>query len=149
MLILLSTIFFKNSTLNSAVVDIAMCSTSLEGCSLEATSLMGCSRSFKAGRVQSGPLTALIGYLNVLLEYFDFFKFSLAGNLGGFPETPGNPPRHAPMFLTSTAITIPNDYCFNQNIAHVVHLIVIVISRFSRLVLLTKSQLTLLLEIAL
>ena len=28
----------------------------------------------------AGPLTALIGYLNVLLEYFDFFKFSLAGH---------------------------------------------------------------------
>ena len=94
MLILLSTIFFKNSTLNSAVVDIAMCSTSLEGCSLEATSLKGCSQS---GRAQSGPLTALIGYLNVLSEYFNFFKFSLAGNLRGFPETPGNPPRYAPV----------------------------------------------------
>ena len=75
MLILLSTIFFKNSTLNSAVVDIAMCSTSLEG-----TSPKGCSQSFKDGRA---PLTALIGYLNDLLEYFDFFKFSLAGNLRG------------------------------------------------------------------
>ena len=35
---------------------------------------------------QSGLLTALIGYLNVLLEYFDFFKFSLARHnqhLGG------------------------------------------------------------------
>ena len=88
--------FFKNSTLNSAVVDIAMCSTSLEGCSLEVTNLKGCSQSFKGGRAPSGPLTGLIGYLNVLLEYFDFFKFSLAGNLRGFPETPGNPPRHAP-----------------------------------------------------
>ena len=44
------------------------------------------SQSFKVGRAQSGPLTALIGYLNVLLEYFNFFKFSLAGHnqhLGG------------------------------------------------------------------
>ena len=53
--------FFKNSTLNSAVVDIGMCSTSLEGCSLEVTSLKGCSHSFRGGRAQSGPLTALIG----------------------------------------------------------------------------------------
>ena len=68
-----------------------MCGTSLEGCSLEVTSLKGCSQSFKGGRAQSGLLTALIGYLNFLLEYFDFFKFSLAGNLRGFPETPGNP----------------------------------------------------------
>ena len=75
MLILLSTIFFKNSTPNSAVVDIAMCSTSLEGCGLEVTSLKGCSQSFKGGRAQSGPLTALIGYLNVLLEYLDFSNF--------------------------------------------------------------------------
>ena len=51
MLILLSTIFSKNSTLNSAVVDIVMCSTSLEGCSLEVTSLKGCSQSFKGGRL--------------------------------------------------------------------------------------------------
>ena len=65
-----------------------MCSTSLEGCSLEVTSLKGCSQSLK---VASGPLTALIGCLNVLLEYFDFFKLLLAGNLRGFPETPGNP----------------------------------------------------------
>ena len=91
MLILLSTIFFKNSTINSAVADIAMCNTSLEECILEVTSLKGCSQSFKSARVQSEPLTALIGWLNVLLEYFDFFKFSLAGNLRGFPETPGNP----------------------------------------------------------
>ena len=44
------------------------------------------SQCFKGGRAQSGPLTALIGYLNVLLEYFNFFKFSLAGHnqhLGG------------------------------------------------------------------
>ena len=70
MLILLSTIFIKNSTLNSAIVGIAMCSTSLE-----VTSLEGRSQSFKGGRAQSGPLTALIGYLNVLLEYFDFSNF--------------------------------------------------------------------------
>ena len=82
MLILLSTNFFKNSTLNSTVVGIAMWSTSLERRS----------QSFKGGRAQSGPLTALIGYLNVLLEYFDFFKFSLAGNLRGFPETPSARP---------------------------------------------------------
>ena len=75
MLILSSTIFFKNSTLKSAVVDIAKCSTSLEGCSLEVTSLKGCSQSFKGGRAQSGPLTALIGCSNVLLEYFDFSNF--------------------------------------------------------------------------
>ena len=75
MLTLLSTSFFKNSTLNFAVVDKAMCSTSLEGCSLEVASLKGCSQSFKGGRAQSEPLTALIGYLNVLLEYFDFSNF--------------------------------------------------------------------------
>ena len=39
--------------------------------------LEGRSQSFKGG---SGPLTALIGHLNILSEYFDFFKFSLAGN---------------------------------------------------------------------
>ena len=70
-----------------------MCSTSLEECSLEVTGLKGCSQSFKGGRAQLGPLTALIGYLNVLLEYFDFFNFLLAGNLRGFP---GNPLWHAP-----------------------------------------------------
>ena len=91
MLILLFTIFFKNSTLNSAAVDIAMCSTSLE-----VTSLKRCSQSFKGSRAQSGPSTALIGYLNVLLEYLDFFKFLLAGNLRGLPETPGNPPSERP-----------------------------------------------------
>ena len=30
------------------------------------------------------------------IRVFRFFKFSLAGNLRGFPETPGNPPLHAP-----------------------------------------------------
>ena len=30
------------------------------------------SHSFKVGRAQSGPLNALIGCLNTLLEYFDF-----------------------------------------------------------------------------
>ena len=64
MLILFSTIFFRNSTLNSVVVGITMCSTSLE-----VTSLEGHSQSFKGG------LTALIGYLNVLLEYLDFSNF--------------------------------------------------------------------------
>ena len=67
--------FFQNSTLNSAVFGIAMCTTSLEGRSLEVTSLEGRSQSFKGGRAQSGPLTALIGYLNVLLEYLDFSNF--------------------------------------------------------------------------
>ena len=52
-----------------------MCNTSLERCSLEVISLEGRSQSFKGGRAQSGPLTALIGYLNVLLEYFDFSNF--------------------------------------------------------------------------
>ena len=52
-----------------------MCSTNLEGRSLEVTSLERCSQSFKGGRVQSGSLTALIGYLNVLLEYFKGRKF--------------------------------------------------------------------------
>ena len=33
------------------------------------------SQSFKSSRAQSGPLTALIGYLNVLLKYFDFSNF--------------------------------------------------------------------------
>ena len=47
-----------------------MCSTSLE-----VTSLKGRSQSFKGGRAQSGPLTALIGCLNVLLEYLDFSNF--------------------------------------------------------------------------
>ena len=75
MLIQLSTIFFKNSTPNSVAVGIAMCSTSLEGRSLEVTSLEGRSQRFKGGRAQSGALTALIGYLNVLLEYFDFSNF--------------------------------------------------------------------------
>ena len=70
MLILLSTIFSKNSTLNSAVVGI--CAVP---CSLESTNLKGRIQSFKGGRAQSGPLTALIGYLNVLLEYFDFSNF--------------------------------------------------------------------------
>ena len=97
MLILLSTIFFKNSTLNSAIVDIAMCSTSLEGCSLEVTSLKGCSQSFKGGRAH---VIRALDCFNRLFEcsirVFRFFKFSLAGNLRGFPETPGNPPRHAP-----------------------------------------------------
>ena len=101
MLILLSTIFFKNSTLNSAVVDIAMCSTSLE-----VTSLKGCNQSFKGVRAQSGPLTALIGYLNVLLEYFDFFKFSLAGNLRGFPETPSACPYKANSLGAVTCLNI-------------------------------------------
>ena len=37
------------------------------------------SKSFTVGRAQSGPLTALIGYLNVLLllEYFEFSTFGL------------------------------------------------------------------------
>ena len=39
------------------------------------TSLEGCIQRFKGGRAQSGALTALIGYLNVLLEYFDFQIF--------------------------------------------------------------------------
>jgi len=58
MQILLSTIF---STLNSAVVGkaIYMCSTSLEGCSLEVKNLEGCSQGVKGGRAQSGPQTAL------------------------------------------------------------------------------------------
>ena len=100
MLILLSTtgVFYKNSTLNSAVVDIAMCSISLDWCILEVTSLVGCSQSFNGGRAQSGHLTALIGYLNVLLEYFDFFKFSLAG---GFLK-PLETPLGTPLLLTST-----------------------------------------------
>ena len=51
--------------------------TSLEGRSLEDTSLEGRSQSFKGGRAQSGPLIALIGHLNVLLEYFDFSNFHL------------------------------------------------------------------------
>ena len=35
------------------------------------------SQSLTVGRAQPGPLTALIGYLNILLE---FSKFSLAGH---------------------------------------------------------------------
>ena len=68
MLILLSTIFFKNSTLNSAVVGIATCA-------VPAWRLQAWRGVFDGGRAQSGPLTALIGYLNVLLEYFDFSNF--------------------------------------------------------------------------
>ena len=37
------------------------------------------SQSFKVCRAQSEPLTALIGYLNVLLEYFDFSNFCWHG----------------------------------------------------------------------
>ena len=37
------------------------------------------SQSFKVGRAQCGPLTALIGYLNVLLEYFNFSNFHWQG----------------------------------------------------------------------
>ena len=92
MLILLTTIFFQNSTLNSAVVDITMCRTSLEGCSLEVTSLKGCSQSFRGGRAQSVPLTALIGYLNVLLEYFDFSNFHWQGGFLKPLETPSARP---------------------------------------------------------
>ena len=55
MLILLSTIFFKNSTLNSAVVGIAMCSTSLEGRSLEVTSLEGCTQSLMVAEHNQSP----------------------------------------------------------------------------------------------
>ena len=50
----------------------------------------GRSQSFTGGRAQSGPLTALIGYLNVSIKLIKvlrfFFKFSLAGHnqhLGG------------------------------------------------------------------
>ena len=32
-----------------------------------------CSQSFTVGRAQSGPLTVLIGYFNVILEYFSYF----------------------------------------------------------------------------
>ena len=47
---------------------------------------MGRNQSFTGGRAQSGPLTALIGYLNILIKVLRFFKFSLAGHnqhLGG------------------------------------------------------------------
>ena len=47
-----------------------------------------CSRSFKADRAQSRPLTALIEYLIVLSKYFGLHQFSLLGHsqhLGG-PE---------------------------------------------------------------
>ena len=37
------------------------------------------SQSFKVGRAQSEPLTALIGYLNVLLEYLNFSNFHWQG----------------------------------------------------------------------
>ena len=36
-------------------------------------------QSFTVGRAQLGPLTVLIGYLNVLLEYFDFSYFHWQG----------------------------------------------------------------------
>ena len=36
-------------------------------------------QSFTVGRTQSGPLTALIGYLNVLLKYFNFSNFYWQG----------------------------------------------------------------------
>ena len=61
------------------------------------------SQSFKGGRAQSGPLTALIGYLNVLLEYFDFFKFLLAGHnqhLGGPGPTLGYAPASLQVIVT-------------------------------------------------
>ena len=47
------------------------------------------------------PLTALIGYLNVLLEYFYFLKFSLAG-----PYMPG-PPSATPHYQSLSAINLP------------------------------------------
>ena len=56
------------------------------------------SQSFKGGRAQSGPLTALIEYLNVLLEYFDFSNFYWQGttqHLGG----PGHILGYAPASL--------------------------------------------------
>ena len=40
---------------------------------------MGRNQSFTGGRAQSGPLTASIGYLNILIKYYNFFKFLLAG----------------------------------------------------------------------
>ena len=57
----------KSSTLNSAVVDICAVPACMEGSS----------QSFKDGKAQSRLLTALIGHLNVLLEYFDFSNFHL------------------------------------------------------------------------
>ena len=39
------------------------------------------SHSFTVGRARSGLLTALIGYLNVLLEYFDFSNFHWQGTI--------------------------------------------------------------------
>ena len=76
----------------------------LRGNLLLVTSLEGRSQSFKSDRAQLGPLTALLRYLNVLLEYFDFFKFSLAGHnqhLGG----PG-PPLATPHASLQVVITI-------------------------------------------
>ena len=74
-----------------------MCSASLEGqCSLEITSLEGCSQSFKGGRAQSGLLTALIDNLNVLLEYFDFSNLLKGGFLKPLETTLGMP-LHSPL----------------------------------------------------
>ena len=35
---------------------------------------MGRNQSFTGGRAQSGPLTALIGYLNILIKVLRFFQ---------------------------------------------------------------------------
>ena len=74
---LLSTtgVFFKNSTLNSAVVGIAMCSIRLDWCSLEVTSLVGCSHSFNGGRA----LDCFNRLFECSIRVFQFFKFSLTG----------------------------------------------------------------------
>ena len=88
MLIQLTTIFFKNSTLNSVVGGIAMCNTSLEGRSLEVISLEGRSQSFKGGRA----LDCFNRLFECSIRVFQIFKFSLAGNLRGFPETPLSTP---------------------------------------------------------
>ena len=61
------------------------------------------SQSFKGGWAQSGPLTALIGYLNVLLDYFDFFKFLLPGHnqhLSGLGPTLGYAPASLQVVVT-------------------------------------------------
>ena len=57
--------------------------------------------SFKVGRAQSGLLTALIRFLNVLLEYFDFFKIFIgrAQPTFGWAWTLPGPPLATPLYL--------------------------------------------------
>ena len=59
------------------------------------------SHSFKVGRAQSEPLTALIGCLNVLLEYFVFKIFiGRAQPTFGWAWALPGPPLATPLYLT-------------------------------------------------